>query len=450
MRPLTVSSIGALAAAALASLALVPTAATADTSPRTALAASAAAAETPGATQSLPLLPLPGTRADQSPAAASSVGLPPREVHPFSMIGIVWRDPSVELHGTVQVRTRARGGDRWSDWQTLATHGDHAPDLGSQEAAGPARGGTAPLWVGDCDGVQVRVTAAPTSNKARPSLPSGLRVELVDPGADDESPDPAADEDRTTVATAADEAGAQAAAVNAGLTTSDGLEVKALSKRASELEATQFNPALAPAKRPFVGPRPGIVTRRGWGADERLREKKLHYTRTVRAAFVHHSATGNGYRCAQSASVLRGIYRYHVQSLGWADLGYNFAIDKCGRIFEGRAGGVAKPVLGAHTFGFNQNSMGIVVLGTFDTSAPSAAAVRSVSRLTAWKLGLYGGNPGSSVTMVSAGGKYAPGKRVRLRVISGHRDGFTTACPGARLYGKLPTARTGSAQLQGR
>ncbi|GAA3060420.1 hypothetical protein GCM10020000_49330 [Streptomyces olivoverticillatus] len=105
----------------------------------------------------------------------------------------------------------------------------------------------------------------------------------------------------------------------------------------------------------------------------------------MKAAFVHHTASGNGYSCAQSASVIRGIYRYHVVSSGWRDIGYNFLIDKCGTVYEGRAGGVAKPVRGAHTLGFNTNSMGIAVLGSFGKKA-----TRPVPRWTPWPPSLHG------------------------------------------------------------
>ncbi|MCZ9341159.1 N-acetylmuramoyl-L-alanine amidase, partial [Streptomyces sp. TRM76130] len=118
---------------------------------------------------------------------------------------------------------------------------------------------------------------------------------------------------------------------------------------------------------------------------------------------------------------------------------------------EGRAGGVAKPVLGAHTLGFNSDSTGIAVLGTYSTQKPSAAAVRAVARLTAWKLGLYGMNPVGKTYLKSAGGNlYRKGKNVRLSVISGHRDGFNTSCPGAQLYKRLGTARSTAAKYQGR
>ena len=208
---------------------------------------------------------------------------------------------------------------------------------------------------------------------------------------------------------------------------------------------------VAAGAKPFVGPRPAIITRKGWGADESLRERDFAYTNTVKAAFIHHSATGNNYTCSQAPSLLRGIYRYHVVSNGWRDIGYNFAIDKCGNIYEGRAGGVTKAVMGAHTLGFNTDSMGIAVLGTFTSSTPPAAAVTAIAKLTAWKLGLFGRNPKGKVTLVSGGSnKYKKGVKVKLNVISGHRDGYITECPGSRLYKKLGTVRTTSASLQGR
>jgi uncharacterized protein with LGFP repeats len=202
---------------------------------------------------------------------------------------------------------------------------------------------------------------------------------------------------------------------------------------------------------PYIGPRPTIVTRRGWGADESMRESGFRYTTTVKAAFVHHTATGNSYKCSQAPSVIRGIYRYHVKSMGWRDIGYNFLVDKCGNIYEGRAGGVAKPVMGAHTLGFNTNSMGIAVLGTFTSAKPNSATVTAISRLTAWKLGLFGANPKGKTYLKSGGGNlYPKGKNVRLNVISGHRDGFSTECPGKQLYGKLGSARSAAASYQGR
>ncbi|WP_432024025.1 N-acetylmuramoyl-L-alanine amidase [Streptomyces parvus] len=443
------------------------------------VAASRAAAEAAGSTQSLPLEPLaaPSDRSMGAGAVAGQ-GLERRTARPFSLVGVVWDDADAELHGTVQVRTRAAGSADWSGWQDVETHNaEHTADLGSDErSSGSVRGATAPLWVGDSDGVEVRVlpeAADPQNRSAAVPLPEGLRLELVDPGPDP-APEPAAEtapeparaapagRTATTAAfalnptpptttpvvvpevlTAESEA---ASAVNAELAPLGASVIPALTKAETEEAAN-----VAPGAKPYIGPRPGIITRKGWGADEKLRERQFAYTKTVKAAFVHHSATGNNYTCKQAPSVLRSIYRYHVKSSGWRDFGYNFAVDKCGNIYEGRAGGVTKAVLGAHTLGFNTNTMGIAVLGSYSSTNPPAAAVTAVSKLTAWKLGLFGANPKGKVTLTSGGSnKYKAGTKVKMNVISGHRDGFATECPGARLYKKLGTARTSSAKLQGR
>ncbi|MGW6540613.1 peptidoglycan recognition protein family protein [Streptomyces sp. NPDC055011] len=464
--------------------------------PATATARPAAAAlpptqdELPGSTQSLPLRPLGASVRSfgSDPGAAPEQGLTRRDVRPFSLVGVVWNDPAAVLHGTVQVRTRSAADGAWSEWQDVETHNDqHGADPGTAEgASGTLRGSTAPLWVGDSDGVEIRVLAEPAgpgAERATVRLPAGLRLELIDPGEEPAAPAPGprpapAPGTRAmappAVLTAAE---AAASGVNtplapygstvipdtlpaAGLDTVQGAPIQKEIVRkeiAQEAEVQQAREAAAQeaaaqaAKAPYIGPRPAIITRKGWGADESIREKSFVYTKTIKAAFVHHSATGNNYTCAQAPSVLRSIYRYHVKSSGWRDFGYNFAVDKCGNIYEGRAGGVAKPVLGAHTLGFNTNSMGVAVLGTFTSTTPPAAVVTAVARLTAWKLGLHAINPKGTVTLVSGGGNlYAKGKQVRFNAIAGHRDGFATECPGGRLYGKLGTARTSSAKYQGR
>ncbi|WP_097223011.1 MULTISPECIES: peptidoglycan recognition protein family protein [unclassified Streptomyces] len=493
MRGFLASSIGVTCAAALA-LPLTPPAlaATARPVPAAEAARPAPRAGTPattpsdrraaepsaaGSTQSLPLEPLTRDRATPS-APATEQGLPRRDVRHFSLVGVVWDDPDAELHGRVQVRTRTAGTGTWSGWQDVETHNaDHAADPGTPErASGRVRGATAPLWVGDSDGVELRVrsesddsvadSAGDTSGTrnlpAAPPLPSGLRLELVDPGEDDgtssgdeEEPRAAGGANAETSALTETSAVAEASAVNADLAPFGATEIAALSRTETEQEYLALNAGELTERqlqaKPYVGPRPGIVTRRGWGANEGLRESGFRYTKKVKAAFVHHTASGNNYRCSQAPSLIRSIYRYHVKSMGWRDIGYNFLIDKCGKIYEGRAGGVAKPVLGAHTLGFNSNSMGIAVLGSYGATKPSKSAVKAVARLTAWKLGLYRVNPKGKTYLTSAGSNlYRKGKKVRLNVISGHRDGFKTECPGRKLYGKLGSARSKAAHYQGR
>ncbi|MEU9287348.1 peptidoglycan recognition protein [Streptomyces sp. NPDC048275] len=453
MRGFLASSVGVTCAAALA----LPMALSAPAQAGPGLQAATTEPAVQGSTQSLPLVPLDGVRAFGS--AAPEQGLSRRDVRSFSLVGVIWDDPGAELHGRVQVRTRATGTTDWSPWQDVETHNhEHAADPDTAERdSGRVRGSTAPLWVGDSDGVEVRVQAEVDQRAPLPGgrpLPRGLRLELVDPGAEPPSGNTPADAGRTGVLSADLDASTvettTASAENAALAPLGATEIPALSQSETEREALALNQG-EPMGKPYIGERPKIITRRGWGANESLRERGFVYTKKVKAAFVHHSASGNNYRCSQASSVIRSIYRYHVVSSGWRDVGYNFLVDKCGNIYEGRAGGVAKAVKGAHTLGFNANSMGIAVLGSFGKAKPSAAALTAIARLTAWKLGLFGANPKGKTYLTSGGGNlYRKGKNVRLNVISGHRDGFATECPGRALYGKLGSARKDAARYQGR
>lgn len=457
MRGFLASSIGVTCAAALALPLTLPSSGARAATPAVQSPAGPLAESVPGSTQSLPLTPLGSDRS--TGGASGEQGLLQREVRPFSLVGVVWDDPDEELHGSVQVRTRASDTGVWSGWQPVETHNhEHAADPDDPErASGRVRGSTAPLWVGDSNGVEIRVRGDAAQHRgaaqtpAEQALPTGLRLELVDPGAEPPPQGTTPEGPRTPALTAE---AAASSAVNADLAPLGATVIPALGKKETEsdLLAARGGAEEAAGKgKPYVGPRPRITTRKGWGANEKIRERDFAYTKTVKAAFVHHSASGNNYRCSQSASILRSIYRYHVKSSGWRDIGYNFAVDKCGEIYEGRAGGVAKPVLGAHTRGFNSNSMGIAVLGSFGSSSPPEASVKAIAQLTAWKLGLYGANPRGKTYLRSGGGNlYKKGRNVRLHVISGHRDGFATECPGSRLYQKLGKARADSARYQGR
>jgi hypothetical protein len=162
----------------------------------------------------------------------------------------------------------------------------------------------------------------------------------------------------------------------------------------------------------------------------------------VQVLFVHHTATGNDYACSQSATIIRGIQAYHVRSKGWNDIGYNFLVDKCGNLFEGRKGGVDRPVLGAHTLGFNSHSSAVAVIGNYSGVGVSSTVRTVIAQVAAYKVGAYGHNASGSAVLVSNGSdRYPIGKAVTLHRISGHRDTGRTECPGNTLYAQLPAIR---------
>ncbi|MBV1935416.1 FG-GAP repeat protein [Streptomyces sp. BV286] len=388
----------------------------------------------------------------------------------FSLLGISWTGARTELDGTAQVRTRSLDTGDWTGWQNLDLE-LHPVDK-AEPGAKDARGASDPLWVGPSDGVEARVVAADGS--ASSGLPKGLEVNLVDPGV-------TAAEARnkalgTSSGTSLDNAafvagdptgsptGSPAATDPASGSPSPTESTKSSSTeptggtRAAPTESTSED---APAPDPVPSPPPSTVTqplivpRAQWGADESTVKDPVEYIEKVSAVFVHHTVGTNDYSCAESPALVRGIMAFHVEAEKWNDLGYNFLVDKCGRVFEGRAGGSDLPVRGAHTYGFNGDSAGIAVLGDFEGAAatattpakpagkPSRAALESVARVAAWKLGQYGGNPSGQVTLTAAAdtGVWKAGEQATLSTVSGHRDGFATLCPGKNLYAKLGEVR---------
>ena len=137
-----------------------------------------------------------------------------------------------------------------------------------------------------------------------------------------------------------------------------------------------------------VAPKPYIYSRAQWGANEKLRDQTARRYGTVKAGFIHHTVNANNYTAAQVPALLRGIYAYHTQSRGWRDIGYNYLVDRFGRIWEGRCGGVDQAVVGAHTLGYNEVSFAMSAIGNFDIAQPPQAVLNAYARLFAWKLSL--------------------------------------------------------------
>ena len=91
---------------------------------------------------------------------------------------------------------------------------------------------------------------------------------------------------------------------------------------------------------------PRLVARSGWLADETIVRGKPSYADALRMAHVHHTAGTNSYSRLQAPAVVRAIQLYHVKGNGWNDIGYNALVDRFGTVYEGRAGGVDRNVVG--------------------------------------------------------------------------------------------------------
>jgi hypothetical protein len=314
----------------------------------------------------------------------------------FTAVGLTWRQDGDEQ---VPVQVAWGDGDRFSSPEPVLSDPDHSPDPGAPDAGG--RVGTPAIWTGEgrClrfsmqlpEGEEIRDLRVEFLNTSGTARGFSLLGSLTDGMA------------RLWGMSAADEAGALAR-------------------------------------------RPPIVRRAGWGADESLRRCGPTYADRLRMAHVHHTASGNDYSRSQADDVVRAIYAYHTRSRGWCDIAYNFLVDRFGRIYEGRFGGMSRPLVGGHAMGFNTGSTGVALIGDHTTRDPSAAALRGLRRVLAWRLDVAHLRPTGTAVMVSGGGsntRYPAGREVRLPVISGHREtGFTT-CPGDRLWNRLPSIRRG-------
>lgn len=303
----------------------------------------------------------------------------------FDLVGLRW---DAGAHAAAQVRARRRGG-AWTPWLALHATGDHGPD------AGEAPRGTDPAFTGAADEYQLRLLGRPR----------GLRARFVR---------------ALPTATLARRAGAR-------------LRRRArAARRAGRAGRAQAVPT------PFA-----LITRSEWGADSVPPRTAPEYG-DVQAAFVHHTVNANTYGPEDSAGIVLGIARYHRDSNGWNDIGYNVLVDRYGQIFEGRGGGIDQPVVGAHAQGYNSVSTGVACLGTFESVAITSAGMRALARVIGWKLSLHGVPVDGAVTVVSAGGesnRWPAGTEVTLQRISGHRDGDATSCPGATLYRQLASLR---------
>lgn len=384
-------------AAAVAVLMSTPTAAAADSSSQDRTDLGRASQDRTVSARSAS--PVRGWSLDLGRRATEAAGQQVRTRRTFETIGVSWdRGPAPQ----VEVRALSRGG--WSPWQEID------PPLREGETA------TEPLWVGPSRRVQVRVSGT------RP----GLRLVVVDPG------------DRP-----ADVPGGQERAGRTGEDTRTAALPALLGAGAPGTPATlDFDLATVPTTHPDLPPRPKIRPRKAWGANPKWRSGEPTYLRKIKQAHVHHTAGSSDYRRGDVPGIIRGMYWYHTQELGWSDIGYNFLIDKFGRIWAGRAGGWARRVKGAHTRGFNHVSFGVASIGNHETAPATKRLRTSLVRLTAWKLALDHRRPRGRPRIWSHGSdRYPKGTMVRLPAIDGHRDTNYTACPGNRLYDRLPGLR---------
>ena len=291
------------------------------------------------------------------------------------------------------VKVRVRQADGWTAWLPIPWHDDHGPDTGTPEAQ-QVREGSDPLLTAESDAVQVWVQTPDGQ------APANTQVHLVD----------------------TDDVGIQQ----------------------SDLSEAAAAPGM-----------PKIVTRAQWGADESQRNRDPSYCDAVKVGFVHHTVSSSTYTPEQATAQVRSLYAWYTEGLKYSDMAYNFLVDRFGTLYEGRAGGTSKCVIGGHTAGLNTNSFAVSAMGNFDEFNPPDdqmnAMKESIAQLMAWKLGLTKRDPAGKDTLVSNGslgsGYWEAGQTATLNRVSGHRDAGNTACPGQYLYAHMGEIRARAADI---
>lgn len=338
-------------------------------------------------------------------------------VEGYGAVGVTWDGADTVADDEIGVEVRTRKDGVWSGWEDVEYHDEHGPDPASAEGRN-ARPGTDPLLVGDVDAVQVKVATDEVA-------PEDMKLAVIDPGTTSATAVQKPAIDTARLATA--EGGTASGSGDDSIDPTDGTDDTTTGTDTLQLQAGVFTP------------KPKIYSRAQWGANERLRDKSSLSYYEVHGGFVHHTVNANDYTAAQVPGIIRAIYAYHVNTRGWSDIGYNFLVDRFGRIWEGRAGGVDRPVVGAHTQGYNNYSFAMSAIGNFDTARPTSKMLSAYGALFAWKLSLHGVSAGSTSQRIGS---------KTFQAINGHRDAGSTACPGRYLYAQLPKIRELAAAAQ--
>jgi hypothetical protein len=373
------------------------------------------------------------------------------------LVGVEWQgDPGAAF----AIETRDASG-AWMPAGTVeAVPRDEGPDDGSLDAARqPTTFVSEPLWVGeDVTGVRVRVDAGAAAD---------LDLHAVNSPAAG-VPDGSAVADGAVLLVG--EGGVRAVRI-AALAALALVALALVRRRVRSTEGGSRRRAVgvlavavvglaacvpAPPPPPTTGvarPAP-LISRARWGANESLRTANCpggpSYMPAVKLAVVHHTVNSNSYTAAQGPQLVRGIYGYHTQSLGYCDIAYNFLVDRYGNVYEGRYGGTDKAVMGAHARGFNTASTGVALIGDFRTAVPPDAALTALESVLAWKLSVHKVNPRTKFTYTTAGNeKYAPNSKVPVDPITYHAFTGSSECPGKQVIDRMGQIRSRVATRMG-
>ncbi|XP_055686888.1 peptidoglycan-recognition protein LF-like [Lutzomyia longipalpis] len=152
-----------------------------------------------------------------------------------------------------------------------------------------------------------------------------------------------------------------------------------------------------------------IVSRNEWEARPELNEP-VHLHLPTKRVILAHTATDNCTTLVDCIKIVKDLQKFHMDTHGWDDIGYNFLVGGDGSAYEGR--GWEKQ--GAHTKNYNVNAIGIAFIGTFNKVTPPEEQLRAFRNLLQWGIDSK--------------------KLDEMYKLFGHRQFSPTSSPGQVLY----------------
>ncbi len=154
-----------------------------------------------------------------------------------------------------------------------------------------------------------------------------------------------------------------------------------------------------------------LLDRTQWGAREPRNVEHIAGTQGTKVHYVgEHVGLDLVDDHAHCAAMVRSIQRHHMDDNAWADIAYSALVCPHGWVFAGRGPGV---LVAANGPGLNRDHYAVCgLVGDSGLIQPSDAMLNGIRDAIEWLRD-----------------KGHAGKEIK-----GHRDGYSTSCPGAKLY----------------
>ncbi|CAH1154368.1 unnamed protein product [Phaedon cochleariae] len=156
---------------------------------------------------------------------------------------------------------------------------------------------------------------------------------------------------------------------------------------------------------------PDIVNKNRWGG--RIAVAVDYAIIPIKYVIIHHTVTPECDSQTSCANIMKSIQNFHMDTMDFHDVGYNFVVGGDGKIYEGS--GWHK--VGAHTRGYNSRSIGLGFIGDFSSKRPLNLQIRAAKDFLECAIQL--------------------GELDKNYVLFGARQVSATASPGSQLFKEI-------------